>query len=113
MAGSDLRVALTPLLAAFSVAATVTRPQPNDTPITTEGIWLPEQTVDRPGGSEFTRASRERVFCLDRSIGRLPTGTVIEAAEESGGTVRRWIVDGVDREEHDLIRVLVVNDDRP
>lgn len=99
-------------MAAFSVDATVTRPAPLDTPIVTEGMWLPEQTLDQPLVGDLTRTSMHRTFCLDRSIGVVPRGTVIAAPEERGGTTRRWIVDGPQREEHDLVRVWVLLDER-
>ena len=108
MAGADIRISLTPIFEAFSVAATVTRPAPDDTPIVTEGVWLPEQTSELLGGTEMRRQDMRRIFCLDRSIGAVPRGTRIAASEELGGTVKTWVVEGPDREEHDLLRVVVL-----
>lgn len=109
MSGADLTVPCDPILEAFGVPATVTRPAPDDTPIETTGVWVPPLTVDSPSGLQTKRREPLRIFALPRAdVPTVPTGTVIEAPEVLDGPVRTWRVDGFDRYEFDLTRVLVV-----
>jgi hypothetical protein len=105
----DARVDFEPLLDAFGVPATVTRPAPDDDPIETVGIWLQPLNLDEPNGSGFTRREPIRVFAVRKDIvPTLPRGTRIEAAERVGGHVRTWMVDGTDFDDADHTRALVV-----
>jgi hypothetical protein len=105
----DARVDFEPLLDAFGVPATVTRPAPDDDPIETVGIWLAPLIVDEPTGSGFGRRESIRVFALHkRTVQRLPVGTLIEAPEYAGDTVLTWKVDGVDQADTDHIRALLI-----
>jgi hypothetical protein len=107
---SDLRVPLEPLLSAFGVPATVTRPVPDDAPITTTGIWLQPLEETRPVGADFQRRDPRKVLALPRSaVPTLPRATLIDAPEELGGAVKTWRVDGFERAtESDLWRATVV-----
>ena len=105
----DARVSFEPLLDAFGVPATVTRPAPDDTPIETVGIWMAPLTLDEPAGSAFARRETIRVFALSKAtVPRLPRGTLIEAPESYGDTVMTWKVDGIDQADTDHIRALVI-----
>lgn len=93
---ADHRVPVAPLLAAFGVAATVTRPAPDNTPIATTAIWLGAEEDSQPYGTDFTRREPRRLLTLSRAA--LPTllrGSLVEAPEVAGGTVQRWRVDGL------------------
>lgn len=78
------------------VAATVTRPSPDDTPVITQGVWLKELVEERPVGRDFQRREPRRLMVLPRNVlATLPRGTVIEAAEQAGVVeVKTWTVDG-------------------
>lgn len=96
-------------LAAHGVTATVTRPAPDSTPVTTTGIWhtapLEEQ---RPVGTDFQRRDPRRVLALPRSaLATLPRGTTIVAPETIGGDDKTWTVDGLERVEGDTWRAIV------
>jgi hypothetical protein len=105
----DARVDFEPLLEAFGVPATVTRPAPDDDPIETVGIWLQPLNLDEPAGSSFTRRATIRVFAIRKDdVPTMPLGTTVEAAERAGDTVRTWKVDGTDMEDPDHIRALLV-----
>jgi hypothetical protein len=85
-------------LAAHGVAATVTRPFPDNTPIETTGIWQRPLDETQPIGTDFTRREPRRVLVLPRSVlSTLPRGTTIGAPELAGGPVLAWRVDGLDR----------------
>lgn len=99
------------------VPATVTRPVPDDTPIATRGIWEPiGLTEDAPGGQSFTRREERRVIALPREtlsaaiagVPMAPKGTRIVTPDKPGGTVRTWRIDGTDRVDSYLHRVVVV-----
>jgi hypothetical protein len=90
---------------AHGVACTVTRPAPDDEPITTTAIWLTTTTEDAPVG-EFSRREPRRVIALQKSdVPTCKRGTEITAPEL--GESRTWIVDGVDRSEADHWRAVV------
>lgn len=105
----DRRVPLSSALAAFGLPATVTRPAPDDDPISTTGFWVSplEETV--PYGSDLPRRDPRRVFVLPRAdVPTINRGTLIEAAEFEGDTVKTWRVDGLDRSvDPDHFRVIV------
>ena len=96
MAGQDFRVQMSALLRAFGVAATVTRPAPDDAPIVTEGIWVPLDSVSVPEGTVWDRREQLRCIAFDvNAVPTLPTGSLIAAPERKGGTVQTWFVDGL------------------
>lgn len=106
---SDLRVPLDPVLSAFGLSATVTRPAPNNTPIATTGVWLPTPLNEtQPFGSDVRMMDPRKVLALPRdAIDSISRGATVEMAEERGGTVKTWVVDGVERAEADCWRVIV------
>jgi hypothetical protein len=105
----DARVDFEPLLEAFGVPATVTRPAPDDDPIDTVGIWLLPHNMDEPIASGFTRREPIRVLAVCKDVvPTLPRGTRIEAPERAGGDVLRWVVDATDFDDADHTRALVV-----
>lgn len=96
--------------AVHGVAATVTRPAPDNAPIETTGIWqvapLEEQ---QPFGTDFRRVEPRRVMVLSRAdVPTIPRGTVIVAPETLDGVDKTWKVDGLDRTEGDHWRAIVV-----
>ncbi len=118
--GLDLRVPMAPLFDAFGVPATVTLPggsggglpllfSNGEASIDTSVIWLTPITEDMPSGGDFQRREPHRVLALRRDeVTTIPRGTVIEAAEVLGGAVQTWRVDGLERQEPDHHRVIVV-----
>lgn len=105
----DIRVTVDPIFDAFSVPATVTRP--NEAPIETTAVWVPGgrwADVDRTG-VEFLRATRRRViaFRVDE-VPATPAGTLILAPEALGEEPQYWRVDEFDHLENDLTRVFVM-----
>jgi hypothetical protein len=108
--GADLRVPLAPLLEAFGLPVTVTRPAPDDAPIETEGAWI-EQDAEVPPGTEFRRRETRKVLLLDRSVvPTAPHGTRILAPEIDGGEVLAWLVDTLAAADRDAFEVIVVRD---
>jgi hypothetical protein len=95
--------------ATLGVAATVTRPAPDDTPIETTAIWVTPTTQDVPGRPEYQRRDPIRVMALKHvDVPTVPKGTRIEAAERDGEDARTWRVDAVERVEADHVRVIVM-----
>lgn len=94
----------------LGVAATVTRPAPDDTPVVTTGIWTTAPLDEaRPFGVDFQRRDPRRVLALPRrTLATVPRGTTISAPEMPGGTAQTWVVDGLDTIDADTIRVVVV-----
>lgn len=84
-------LALSVNLNVHGVDATVTRPSPDDTPITTRGIWSASLEEAQPFGGDFRKREPRRVMVLPRAaVPTMPTGTVIVAAETPGGEVKTW-----------------------
>lgn len=84
-------------LAPHKVDATVTRPAPNDTPVSTTGIWQRSLFEDQPVGSEFSSREPRRVIALRRDVlPELERGTLISAPEKPGGTPVDWQVDKIE-----------------
>lgn len=109
MAASDLRVPMSVCLDAFGVPITVTRPAPENTPVSATGIWLPDFMEDIPAGTSFQRREPRRVLAVSlQEVGSLPRGTVIEAPLLADGPLVRWRVDAFDRIDSDHARVTVV-----
>lgn len=95
----------------FGVAVTIERPTLDAEPIEATGIWLTPRTEDVPVGTEFQRRERRRVMALRATaVSSVPRGTVINAPETEGGTIRRWRVDGIDSQEPEQVRVVLVPD---
>ena len=95
---------------AHGVAATVTRPAPDNTPITTTGIWLPAMEEARPYGTDFQRREPRRVFVMSRDdVATLPRGTIVIAPERTGDSAITWRVDGLDQvvDPHNWRAILV------
>lgn len=107
---SDFRVPLDPILEAFGVPVTVIRPAPDQTPITTTGVWLSPRFDEERVGSDFTKREPRRVMALPRSDipPPLPRQTLILASEVSGGTIRTWRVDGFDEVQSDEWRPILM-----
>lgn len=95
---TDHRVPVAPLLAAFGLLVTVTRPAPDSTPIATTGIWLDEGLdEDRPYGTDFQARDPRRLMAIPRAdVATMPRGTTITAPEIAGGATKTWRVDGLD-----------------
>lgn len=90
----DARVPFSSLLRAFGLPATVTRPAPDDAPISTSIIWLSPLAEDQPYGVDFSRRDPRKVLAVPRSaVVSMPRGTQISAAETPGSEVRSWRVD--------------------
>ncbi len=108
---SDLRVGLGPVLSAFGVPATVTRPAPDNAPVQTTGVFIrPLQNEQVPVGVDLQRREPRRVFVMAKNatLASMPRHTLIVAAEELGGSQGTWRVDGLDEVESDCWRVIVV-----
>jgi hypothetical protein len=97
-------------LSAHVVAATVTRPLPDNTPISTRGLWLRPADDSQPFGTDLRRHDPRRVLVLPRAaVPTLPRGTVVEAPEFGSDAIVSWRVDGIDQvAEADHWRALVV-----
>lgn len=104
-------------LGAHGVAATVTRPAPDDTAIVTRGLWI-TTPLDEPRayGTDFQRREARRVLTLPRAmvgsiagVPTMPRGTIVVAPDKQGDvTTRRYMVDEIDRTEADHWRVVLV-----
>lgn len=109
---ADQRVPIAPLLAAYGVAATVTRPVPENTPIATTAIWVGLPVANaQPYGTDFrAREPRRRLDLVRSAVPTLPRGTTIAAPEIQGGAVKTWRVDGYadDQDDPQVWRALVV-----
>lgn len=98
---------------AFGVAATVTRPAPDNTPIVTRGIWVTTALDEtQPYGTDFKRRDPRRVFAVSKAaVPTLPRGTTVVAPLPEGGADHTWRVDGYDPEvvqaQHRAILILV------
>lgn len=112
---SDARVAVDPIFTAFGVPATITwRPPNDDTALVTTVVWHSWMTEDAIPGGSVQRREVKRVMAIRLDeVPPLPRGSLCEAAEEAGGAVKRWRVDGLERLESDLARYIVVFDPDP
>lgn len=107
-----------PFLEAFGLPATVSRLAPDDSPIATAGYWLQPETPTAPFGSDLQRLDNRRVFVLPkrdvwvprlnmiaRGVPHAAKGGIVNVAEEEGGTVKNWVIDGYERTESDNLRL--------
>lgn len=97
-------------LSVHGVAATVTRPAPDNTPVVTTGIWVNRPLEEeRPYGTDFQARRPRLVMALPRSaLSTMPRGTTVVAPEQQGGANKTWKVDELDRTETDHWRVVLV-----
>lgn len=95
----------------LGVPATVTRPFPDETPVTTTAVWLPPPPEEaQPVGTDFRRREPRRLLALprDAALPSMPRGTVISAPEDPDGAAQLWRVDELALTQYDQWRVLVV-----
>lgn len=91
------------------VAATVTRPAPDDTPIATTVIWLTPATDD--GGQDLSRREPRRILALKRAdVPTVPRKTLITAPAKAGEADTTWRVDQIELVEVDQVRVVVIEE---
>ncbi len=96
---------------AFSVSGTVTRPAPDDTPITATLVWQTPTTEELFGGQH---REPKRVIVIRRDqVPTVPRGTQIVAPLTPTGTPQPWRVDGLERLEDSIGRYLVIPDPDP
>lgn len=102
-------------LGAHGVPATVTRPAPDDDPVSTTVVWQPNARRTRsdevyPFRNELDQRQAERrvVSVPVSGLSTLPIGSVITAALIAGGTAKSWRVEELEREEAEERRVVVV-----
>jgi hypothetical protein len=107
----DLRVPVDPIFQAFGVPATVTRPHPDDTPITTTIVWGAWPTEDAVDGFGLQRREPRRVLSIRYDqVPTLPRGSLVDAPEVLGGVTKRWRVDMPERLDPDIGRFVVIPD---
>jgi hypothetical protein len=102
-------------MAAHGVPITVTRPAPDDTPITTtvdglplKGIWMTPASSDLPPGSRLQARSPIRILVVATAdVPTAPRGTTVVAAWQPGGDESTWVVEGLDHQEADHLRLIV------
>lgn len=79
------------------------------TPVSITGVWQTWLTEDALSGAQLQRREPKRVFAVRLSeSAALPRGTIIEAPEDPGTSIKRWRIDGVERQDADLMRYIVV-----
>lgn len=96
--GPTRALALDIVSSALGVAATVTRPAPDQAPIVTRGTWVTTPLEEpRPYGTDFPRRDPRRVLALPiAAVPTLPRGTIVVALDRVGGSIKVWRVDGLD-----------------
>lgn len=97
-------------LAAHGVPATVTRPSPDDTPVTLVGIWItPIADEQLPAGRDYPRTEPRRIFAIPKTslLSGCPRNSLIVAAE-TGAASRTWRVEGYEQAASDHWRVMLV-----
>ena len=91
------------------VPAIVTRPPPNDAPITTRGIWLRPLPDGQPVGTDYRNRQPRKVLVLARDqVPTVPKGTLIVAPDKMGGPNVNWQVDNYDPEAADDVWFAIV-----
>ena len=104
----DARALFSSVLGAFGVSAVVTRPGLD--PITTEVVWVPPSPDFAPEGMDFKALSMRKVLAIPRStVPTCPRGTVVVVAEIDGGSAQSFTVDGIERQEPDHHRAVMVD----
>lgn len=95
--------------AVHGVTATITRPAPDQAPITTTVIWTVEPVSDtQPYGTDLRRGDSRKVLTLSKAdVPTVPRGTVVVAAEIDGESAKTWVIDGIERALADQWRVFV------
>lgn len=107
----DLRPSMASALSAFGLPVILTRPTPDNTPVTTTGIWLPPLQEERMFGTDFQRRDPRAVMAVARtaSLTNAPRGTLVTAPELDGGPPLTWRVDGYDTPvEVDHMRLILI-----
>src|SRR5689334_23375901 len=105
----DARVAMSAVMRAFGVPATVTRPAPNDAPITTTVAWVNATTDALPDGLDLQRAEHMKLLAISLTdVPTVPRHTVIVTPEIKGGPNKTWQVESTLSRQFDEVRVLVV-----
>jgi len=106
----DLRPSMVPILDAFGVPATVTRPAPDDVALPATLVWVSPEAAGVPiGDAPLTRTDPKRYAALTYAeVPTVPRGTVVSAAETLGAAVREWRVDGTTRVEFDHVIVVLL-----
>ncbi|MGE3175917.1 MAG: hypothetical protein AB7O32_00490 [Vicinamibacterales bacterium] len=106
----DLRVPMDPILAAFGVPATVTRPAPDDAPLDATVVWLSPEAAGVPDGDPaFSRVDPKRFAAVSYAeVATIPRLTQVEAPETLDGPVLLWRVDGTVRVEPDFAVVVLL-----
>lgn len=95
----------------MGVPATITRPEPSTDPVSVSIVWMTPTTEDQISAFATQRREKRRVFAVRTSqITSIPRGSIVLAADEFGGAVKRWRCDGPDRSEVDLNRYIVIAD---
>lgn len=124
VAGLRARV-LAANMVAHGVPATVRQPG-QVAAVETVGIWIGTlHDENGPAGADYRKRNARRLMQFPRTAASaavlgthfgftvaavpvLPRQTVIDAAEATGGPVKRWHVEEIDREDTDHLRVIVV-----
>lgn len=97
---------------AFGIPITLTRPPPDDDPITTSGVWIAAPPDEQaPYGTDLRRREPRRVMGIprDATLTHIPRGSTVLAPETDGGEIKTWKTDGLaSPTDPDLIRVFIV-----
>jgi hypothetical protein len=105
---ADLRPLLDAPLAVFGVTAIVTRPVPDDAPVSTTGIWVAPQPDTQPTSRDVHRQTGNQILVVPRAdLPTLPRETRIVAPEQAGAVAKTWRVVGFERAEVDHWRAIV------
>lgn len=112
LAGPLETLARDAIFSVHGVPATVTRPGPYQDAIATRVVWMTPDPFDRPASlGKVRRQEPQRIAVLRRdAVDAVPKGTRITAPELAGGATKVWIVDGLEREQADVIRAFVIED---
>jgi hypothetical protein len=102
----DARPPVASLFDAFGVPGTVT--PPDEAAIDTTVVWLTPNPAFQPGGESYRRDGQKILALRRDEVPRVPTGTLIQAADVLDGEVFTWKVDGIDLVEQDHTRVFVL-----
>lgn len=82
------------------VPATVTRPAPENTPVSCTVILRTVQLQERrPFGGDFQKREGRRVMSFQKAdfATSLPRGTTVAAPERKGEADKSWVIDSLDR----------------